>query len=687
MKSQPITELASVCPLDCPDTCSLKVTVQGDKIIKVRGSQVNPFTKGSICKKVAKYYPDFVHSEDRLRQPLLRIGPRGSGKYQPISWQQAIERVYQGFTEAIAKHGPQTILPLNYAGPHGMLAGGSMDRRFFAHLGASELDRSPLCGGVRSLAYKSMFGSAQGIPPQQLEFSDLIIIWGSNTTVTNLHLMRVINSARKKGAKLLVIDPRRTQIARQADLFIQITPGSDVCLALKLVATLVEAGVIDGQKMQSAVLGLDKYLAHAKGYLDCDLQDKCNVDDESFKQLVDLCSSAERLALSTGVGLERSRNGGAAIRAAQVLPVLLGNIGQRGHGVLGSYGKAFNVNAKLQQKADLPGSNQRRVFNIVDVATHLLDAQMRCPINALFIYNHNPLATHPDQNKMRQALSQERLFIVGCDLQLNDSMLYADVILPAASHFEHQDVYSAYGHGFLQRAEAVIPPVGEALANTEIFRQLGKRFGFSDEAFTDTDSQLIDQAFHLDKGRHGVSSASQLNTEQVIAMQDVDRLWLSERLSEGLLDTESGLIELYSQQLQQQFNSALPKFLSVEKHAPFILLSPASDRRINSSFGASSKNSVEMLEINPQDANRLGIEHGDHVIVSNPLGEVQLCANVTDAIALGVLCCEKGAWCASSVTGQSVNALISSESKTDIGEGAAYYDTFVYVKKVDSSNE
>ncbi|MCJ8300235.1 MAG: molybdopterin-dependent oxidoreductase, partial [Pseudomonadales bacterium] len=427
-----------------------------------------------------------------------------------------------------------------------------------------------------------------------------------------------------------------------------------------------------------AVLGLDQYLQHAKSYLHIDLQQCCGVNNDDFRRLVDYCRATQRMALSVGVGLERSRNGGAAIRAAQVLPVLLGNIGQRGHGILGNYGAAFKASAELQQKADLPAAKPRRVFNIVDVANHLLDRKMQSPISALVIYNHNPLAPHPQQNKLRQAQSQAQIFIVGCDLQMNDSMFYADVILPAASHFEHQDIFSAYGHAYLQRAEAVISPVGEALPNTEIFRRLAKRFGFCDAAFTDTDAQLIDQAFTLQKDLHAVQSASKIQTDQVISMQDVNRTWLSDEQ----LNTPSGQIELYSQQLQEKYNSGLPNFLTVEQTAPFILLSPASDRRINASFGGSSRNAAELLDMNPQDAQRLEIVHGDSVLVSNSLGNVQLRANITDAVAVGVLCCEKGAWCASSATGQTVNALISNSSKTDIGDGAAYYDTFVHVNKI-----
>ncbi len=677
MNKQNSVELPSVCPLDCPDTCSLKVSVRDNKIIKIRGSTVNPFTGGSICKKVAKYYPEFVHGQDRLTHPLLRTGPRGSGEYRKVSWDEALEAVHAGLQQAIDRQGGQSILPLNYAGPHGKLAGGSIDKRFFYRIGATELNRAPLCGGVRSLAYRSMFGSAQGMPPQQVEFSDLIIIWGSNITVSNLHLMRSIDSARKKGAKLIVIDPRKTPIAKKADLYLQVTPGTDVCLALKLVATLVKEKVIDRQKMRANVYGLDKFLKHAEQYLESPVQKLCGIEQEQFTQLVDYCREINRLALSTGVGLERTRNGGAAIRAAQVLPVLLGNIGEQGQGILGSYSAAFAAKP-LAQPADLTTTSARRVFNIVDVANHLLDREMECPISAVFIYNHNPIATHPEQNKMRRALAQSALFIVGCEVQMTDSMQYADVILPAATHFEHQDIFSAYGHGYLQRADAVIPSVGESLSNMEIFRRLASKFGFTDPAFTDSDQTLVDQAFDLNKRQHGVDKASDLNTNQVIKMQQVERLWLSE----SSLDTPSGLIELYSKSLQEAFGYGLPSYQSIVKTAQYTLISPASDKRINATFGGSTAQSCELLEINPEDAQKLQIKDAQAVIVSNQLGEVQLIAKVTEGVAVGVVCCEKGAWCKSSSTGQTVNALISNTSKTDIGDGAAYYDTFVSIRKL-----
>ena len=256
----------SVCPLDCPDTCSLSVGISDDRIVEVRGSRANPYTAGAICEKVAKYYPAFVHGEHRLTRPLKRVGPRGSGEFEPIGWDEAIDRIHLGLSRVIDQFGPQSVLPLNYAGPHGQISGGSMDRRFFHQLGASLLDRGPLCGVVRGTAYTSLFGNAPGMPPEQIAESDVIAVWGNNVTVSNLHLARVIKSAREKNAVLIVIDPKRTRIAEQAHLYIQIRPGTDVVLALGLAAELEQRGALDHGFIQRWVEGYDSFMHEARKY-------------------------------------------------------------------------------------------------------------------------------------------------------------------------------------------------------------------------------------------------------------------------------------------------------------------------------------------------------------------------------------------------------------------------------------
>ncbi|WP_315980414.1 molybdopterin-dependent oxidoreductase [Aliamphritea spongicola] len=360
------------------------------------------------------------------------------------------------------------------------------------------------------------------------------------------------------------------------------------------------------------------------------------------------------------------------------LPLLFGTLGKAGNGVIGSYGSLFPGSSQLTDVTEDNAATQRE-FNIIEVSDHLLDTGSDTPVKAVFIYNHNPVATHPDQHKMISALKNEDLFIAGCDVEMNDSMQYADVILPAATHFEHHDAYSAYGHGYLQRAEPVIPPVGEALPNTEIFRRLAAKFGFTDPEFRTSDDNLLDQAFRLTEEKHGINSVRQLPTDQAMSMQNADFRWLSNRT----LTTPSSKAELYSAALEDSYQAGLPEYKSIRGNGAYQLLSPASDKRTNATFGGNTaSDGLQTLELNPADAEQLNITDGDGLIISNHLGEVQVQAKLTDAVAKGVVLVDKGAWCHTSPTGLTVNALISNHSRTDIGDGAAYYDTFVDIRKV-----
>ena len=274
-----------MCPLDCPDTCSLSVTVVDGKISEIHGSSANPFTDGVICNKVARSYPEFVHGAGRLTQPLKRTGSRGEGRFEPVSWEQAIDLVYDGFSRAVIKHGPQSVLPFNYAGPHGELAGGSMARRFFHKLGATLLNRGPLCGIVRGTAYTSLYGPAPGMPPEQAKDADLVVVWGNNVTVSNLHLMRVLKDARKRGVQLVVIDPKRTKIAERADLFLQLTPGTDVILAMATAAELERRGALDDAFIAQWTVGFDRYMDQARTNSVADVVSHCGIPGRGISPL------------------------------------------------------------------------------------------------------------------------------------------------------------------------------------------------------------------------------------------------------------------------------------------------------------------------------------------------------------------------------------------------------------------
>ncbi len=658
----------SVCPLDCPDACSLNAIVENGKLIKVKGSKANPITDGVVCGKVSKYYSDFVHGKNRLTTPLRRTGKRGSGEFERISWDEAIELCYQGIKKGIKVHGTESVMPLNYAGPHGQLAENSMDMRFFYKLGATQLNRPPMCAGVRSLSYVSLFGKTLAMPAEQAEYSDLIILWGVNTTTSYLHLMKIVNKARKNGAKIIVIDPRRIKSAGIADLYLQVTPASDVYFALAMTAEFERLGMIDHAKIKDKVSGLDEYLANAKTYQKGKITEVCGIEQAQVEEFIQLYRNAKRVSMMVGVGVERSRNGGSSIRSAMALSVLTGQFGNLGQGQMGYYSPAFHKTPDKLMRPDLleRTTPNARTFNLIDAAEHILDKDSDSPIKTVFIYNHNPVIMHQNQNKMIQALSQEDVFVIGCDINMTDSMKYADVILPACSHFEHSDVYASYGYTQLQRTEAAIEPVGESLPNTEIFRRLAKRFGFDEQAFKDTDEQLQEQAFDLASANTKENKVSEISTDTSLSMLDSNHIWLSDKTDK---------VTLYNETLEQKYGYGLPRFEPAKRAHPFVLVTSAYFHRSNSTFGG-CRIELEAIDINPTDAKKLSINDGQEVKLSNGNGEVILKAHVTEDVASGVLYSHKGAWMASSPTGQTVNALLENR-KTDIGDGAAFYDTFV----------
>jgi anaerobic selenocysteine-containing dehydrogenase len=669
-------ERASVCPLDCPDTCSLTVAVEDDRVVEVRGSHANPYTRGVICAKVARDYPGFVHGERRLTTPLRRTGRKGEGRFERISWTQALDLVHERFRDVIAAHGPQAILPLNYAGPHGMLAGGSMDLRFFHRLGASLLDRRPLCGGIRSEAWVGTFGPVPGIRPEQAALSRLIVAWGNNVTFTNLHFTSIIREARRGGGKLAVVDPRRTKIAEQADLHLALRPGTDVMLAWAVTRELERTGGLDLAFIERHVHGFDAYMERVRQVSVEEAARVCGVPEEGIRTLADWYHTLSPAAISVGNGLERNRNGGSGIRAIFALPALAGKFGVPGGGLVNGAGFSFPKTPQRLQRPDLvpPGT---RMLNIVDVGAHLLDETLSPPIKAVFIYNHNPLIVHPDQNRLRRGLAREDLFTVGCDVVMTDSLAYADVVLPACSHFEHHDLYAAYGQHWLQRAEPVIPPVGESLPNTEIFRRLAARFGFDGPIFEASDADLMLDAVDGEDPRMRGMAASALPTDTALAMTfgGEDAVLFRNVFPK----TPSGRVELESSYLAEKYDQRLPGYRPLTSAYPLTLISPASDRRITSTFGGSpSCDTPPPLEMHPDDAAPRGLTSGVAVKVWNDLGEVHLPLRVTNKVPPGVVSTPKGAWLRTSDNGQTVSALVPADH-ADLSRGACFNDTRVEV--------
>jgi anaerobic selenocysteine-containing dehydrogenase len=667
-----VIERASVCTLDCPDTCSLSVTVDDGRITKVRGSNALPYTEGVICNKVAQEMGAFVHGPHRLLHPLRRTGAKGSGTFERITWNQALDEIHARTTAVIDRWGPQAVAPLNYAGPHGMLAGDSMSSRFFHKLGATQLYRRSMCGGVRSEAWSGTYGAVPGCPPDFAANAKLNVVWGNNATVTNLHLVRNVRRAMRKGGRLVVVDPLRTKIAEQADLHLAPLPGTDILLAWALAAELERMGAFDAAFIDQHVLGFDEFMQDARAWPAARAAAACGLREDHIVTFAQWLAEADPLVFAPGNGLERGRNGGSSIRALIALPALLGKLGNGSGIVLGASSAFHKTPARLQRPDLVPAGT--RTLNLIDVGRHLADDDIDPPLRAVFIYNHNPIVVHPDQNRMRRGLARDDVFTVGIDVTMNESMEHCDIVLPAATHFEYADIYAAYGHHWLQRAEPVIPPQGESLPNTEIFRRLAARFGFNDPCFAATDAELIDEAVDLADG----ARPSEIATDAAVQMKgpDGNPLVMFENVFPA---TPSGKIELRSESLAKRWGDAvlMPTWREHRGDYPLMLISPGSNTRISSTLGFTG--SPPRLLMHPRDAAARGLAHGGDVKIWNGRGEVILPLDVTDDVAPGVVASEKGAWLSTSRTGQTISALVSADMRADLAEGACFNDTLVEV--------
>jgi anaerobic selenocysteine-containing dehydrogenase len=675
-------ERASVCTLDCPDTCSLLVTVEGGHIAKVRGSRALPYTEGVICNKVAHQSDVFAHGPRRLLHPLRRVGPRGSGAFARITWAEALDDIHRRVGGVIERWGPEAVLPLNYAGPHGMLSDDSMSLRFFHKLGASQLYRTALCGGVRGAAWTGTYGAVPGIGPEAAAAARLNIVWGNNATVTNVHIVRQVRAAKRRGGRLVVIDPLRTKIAEQADLHLAPLPGTDVVLGFALAVELERLNAHDRRFIAEHVAGYEEFMAAARAWPAEIAADACRVAARDIRLLAQWMADADPLVLAPGNGLERGRNGGSGVRAAIALPALLGKLGNGSGVVLGARNAFPRTPARLQRSDLLPPGT--RTLNILDVGRYLAADGIDPPLRAVFIYNHNPIVVHPDQNRLKSGLRREDIFLVGIEVAMTESMQHCDIVLPAATHFECHDLHVSYGHHWLQRVEPVLPPPGEALPNTEIFRRLAARFGFGEPCFRADDRALMDDAIDgADPRLRGVRP-SELPTDAALRMAAPDGRPL-ELFATVMPATPSGKIELASAALAERWGpvARLPGFRPRRSAYPLALISPASDKRISSTLlgrGGAPGEAPPVL-MHPADAAARGLETPCQVRVWNDRGVVILPLEVSDAVMPGVVVSEKGAWLATSATGQTISALVSADERADLADGACFNDTLVEVER------
>jgi anaerobic selenocysteine-containing dehydrogenase len=656
----------SVCPLDCPDTCSLSVTVEDGRITAVDGSRRNPFTDGFICAKVRRY-PERVYSPLRVRHPQRRVGAKGDGRFERISWDDAIGIIAERFARIIAADGAEAILPYHYGGSNGVFGEGAADARFFHRLGASELLRT-ICAAPTGTVARGMYGTMGGVPPADYRLARAIVLWGVNPSATSIHLIPHVRAAQRAGAFVAVVDPCRTPLARAATLHLAPRPGTDAPLALAMLHELVRRGWVDRAFLAAHANGFEALATRAAEWPLERAAAECDVPARDIAALVEAYAAATPAVVRCGWGVERNRNGGQAVRAILALPAVAGKFGARGGGFTMSLSRAFPINATALARPDLARRAVRQI-NMVQLGRVLTEPQ-RPPIRALFVYNANPVAMTPDQNRVLAGLAREELFTVVHEQVHTDTARFADVLLPATTVFEQRELHKSYGHYLLQYSEPVIDPVDESLSNPELFARLARAMDFDEPQLAATDADLLQDALDVDRARFGGADADHVRRTRAVPVHFGGGADLVQ-FGTDFPTTASTRIELSP--------PAWEKVAYVSPHGarPLVLLSPASGKTINSIFGEFNLPHPR-LAMHPDDAAARAIRDGAPVRVFNDLGEVHVPAHLTRDVRPGVVTLPKGLWRSSTLNGSTATALVPDEL-TDIGAGACFNDARVDV--------
>jgi molybdopterin guanine dinucleotide-containing S/N-oxide reductase-like protein len=731
--STPFRIVHTVCSHDCPDSCGVLVTVNDEgRAIKVEGDPSHPVTQGFLCGKVAKYL-DRVYAPDRILYPLRRKpgvpkGPLARGReresFERVSWDEALDQIVARLKEIADRHGPESILPYSYAGTIGQLGFGSMDRRFFHRLGASQLDRT-ICSEAGGQAWNLVYGKKFGTPTEDFRFAKLILAWGANIHGNNIHLWPFVEQARRNGARLIVIDPYRTRTAALADWHIAIRPGTDVALALGMMHVILNEGLHDQQYICEMTHGFDQLAERAREYTPERVAAHTGMTPAEVERLAREYATTQPAALRLNYGVQRSENGGAAVRAIAMLPGLTGAWKHRGGGAQLSTSGAFAWNEKALRRPDLafasPLGRLARTVNMCELGHALTElgrekvapvsgpGVMRAsspapdsgpPVHALFVYNSNPGAVAPNHNAVIRGLARTDLFTVVHDLFFTDTTDYADFILPATTFLEHTDVQGAYGHYFVQLSKKAIEPVGESRSNVWLFGQLAQRMGFTEDCFRDTPEEMIRQALAV--GPDGRSANANMEHVTMDELEEHGHVPLAfHRDSDAPFrpytssppPTPSGRVEFYSESLAAAGLDPLPAFVPpVEsrwgagaKKYPLELLGRKNDNYMNSTFAnlpghrKMEARSENLLEIHPADAEKRGLADGGAVRVFNDRGSINLTAKLNPNLPAGVVAAHLD-WAKLHADRANINVL-TSERLTDIGGGATFYSTLVEVEK------
>ena len=686
-EASPRTIIRAACPHDCPDTCALHVTVENGRAVEVAGDPSHPTTRGTLCTKVARYL-DRTYSDQRVLHPLRRVGRKGEGKFERISWDEALTAIATRFKEiAASADGPQAILPYSYAGTMGLLQYGSMDRRFFHKLGASLLDRT-ICSSAGKAGYIATIGAAIGTDLEQFENARLILIWGSNPIVSNLHLWSRVQEAKRRGAKLIAIDPYRSQTAEKCHVHLALLPGTDAALALGMMNVLIAEDLVDHDYIDRYTLGFEQLAERAKAYPPSRVAGITGLPAESIVALARDYGTIRPAAIRLNYGMQRHAGGGMAMRTAACLPALVGAWRDPAGGALLSSSGTYPVNSKGLERPDLSW-NHPRTINMSAIGDALLDARDP-PVRAIFVYNSNPVAVAPESTKVVRGFSRDDLFCVVHDVFLTDSADYADIVLPATTQLEHVDVHSSYGHLYVLANNRAIEPLGEAKPNTEVFRLLAARMGYTEPCFLESDEQIARNAFLTD---HPRGEGLDWDVLKANGWQRLNVPSPFAPFAQGGFPTPSGKCEFYSASLARQGLDPLPTFTPPRESAasnpdlarryPLALLSPPARNALNSTFANLpvflQSEKTPWLDLHPDDARARGIGDGDKVRAFNDRGSLVLTARVTDKTRPGVVVALSIWWRKLSPDGGNAN-MLTAQALTDMGRAATFYDTLVEVE-------
>ena len=674
------TVVRAACPHDCPDTCAMLVTVENGRATKIQGDPDHPPTHGALCKKVANYLDRTYHPK-RLQTPLKRVGAKGLGRFEPISWDEALATIAAKLT-AIAAHDPQAILPYSYAGTMGFVQGEGMAMRFFHKLGASLLDRT-VCSTAGKTGLMYTLGGAVGMDVERYAESKLILIWGSNSITSNLHFWTFAQAAKRAGAKLVCIDPLLTDTAAKCHQHIALKPGSDAALALAMAHVLIQNDLLDHDYIAQHTLGFAQLKARAAEYPPERAAQICGIEAQV---IVDLALEYGRtardqqpVAIRLNYGMQRTHGGGSATRAVASLPALVGAWKHPAGGLLLSMSDMIPTKASLTRPDLLPNwPTLPRTINMTTIGDALTQDSS---IKAVIVYNSNPLAIAPDSTKVIEGFAREDLFTVVLEHFQTDTADYADIVLPATTQLEHFDLHKTYGHWYVLANEQAIAPLGQAKSNSEIFRLLAKQMGMTDTPLQASDEDIANDAMdwsHKKLAGHNLQSLRQAGW---LRMDIADAPFAN-----GGFPTPSGKCEFYSERLKALGADPLPNYIARSEEPtaqyPLSCISPPARNFMNSTFGniekLHGKDAQPECLIHPSDALARGIIHGELVTVFNDRGRFVAQADVSDRTRKGVISAWGIWWHKLAPGGRNVNA-VTSQALTDMGRGPTFYDCAVEV--------